>query len=184
MKKLLLIALCCYLSTGLFAQSKPQMLTVKGIAIDSATNKPLGYVTVALVDAATQQSVKGGLTKDDGSFTLTSTLGKAYQLAFASVGYKNKIINITGTDAEVNVGRVLLSFSNSQLKEVSVNAVRPVMKQEVDRISYDVQADPESKAITALDMMRKVPLLSVDADDNIKLKGSGNYKILIKPGLH
>ncbi|MGH7238319.1 MAG: TonB-dependent receptor, partial [Candidatus Saccharimonadales bacterium] len=53
------------------------------------------------------------------------------------------------------------------------------MKQEVDRISYDVQADPESKALTALDMMRKVPLLSVDANDNIKLKGSGNYKILI-----
>jgi len=53
------------------------------------------------------------------------------------------------------------------------------MKQEVDRINYDVQADPESKAVTALDMMRKVPLLSVDADDNVKLKGSGNYKILI-----
>ena len=53
------------------------------------------------------------------------------------------------------------------------------MKQEVDRISYDVQADPESKALTALDMMRKVPLLTVDAEDNIKLKGSANYKILI-----
>ena len=53
------------------------------------------------------------------------------------------------------------------------------MKQEVDRISYDVQADPESKALTGLDMMRKVPLLSVDANDNIKLKGNGNYKILV-----
>src|ERR1700743_2459251 len=53
------------------------------------------------------------------------------------------------------------------------------MKREGDRISYDVQADPESKALTALDMMRKVPLLSVDANDNIKMKGSSNYKILI-----
>ena len=53
------------------------------------------------------------------------------------------------------------------------------MKQEVDRISYDVQADPDSKALSVLDMMRKVPLLSVDGNDNIQLKGSGNYKILI-----
>jgi outer membrane receptor protein involved in Fe transport len=179
MKKLLLIAFCCYLHVTLLAQTTPKTLTVKGIAIDSATNKPLGYVTVALLDAKTQQSVKAGLTKDDGSFILTAPLGKTYQAAFASVGYRSKVVNISGSGAEVSLGKMLLSVSNSQLKEVSVNAVRPVMKQEVDRISYDVQADPESKAITALDMMRKVPLLSVDAEDNIKLKGSGNYKILI-----
>jgi hypothetical protein len=179
MKKLLLLALCCFLYVTAIAQNLPGILTVKGIAIDSSTNKPLGYVTVAIVDAKTQQSVKAGLTKDDGTFALTATLGKTYQVAFASVGYKAKKVNVTGTDAEVNLGRILLDISSSQLKEVSVNAVRPVMKQEVDRIAYDVQADPESKALTGLDMMRKVPLLSVDADDNIKLKGSGNYKILI-----
>ncbi|MFP5041179.1 hypothetical protein [Parasediminibacterium sp. JCM 36343] len=42
-----------------------------------------------------------------------------------------------------------------------------------------MQADPENNATNVLDMLRKVPLLSVDASENIKLKGSGNYKILI-----
>ncbi len=179
MKKLLLLALCCYLSGTALAQNSPQTLTVKGVAIDSVTNKPLGYVTVVLLDAKTQQSVKGGLTKDDGSFELKSVLGKAYLLAIASVGYKSKSLPIIGTNAVVDVGRILLSVLNNQLGEVSITAVKPIMRQEVDRISYDVQADPESKALTALDMMRKVPLLSVDANDNIKLKGNANYKILI-----
>src|ERR1700712_2694522 len=105
MKKLILIALFCVLYFAAFAQNTPQTLTVKGIAIDSSTNKPLGYVTVAIVDAKTQQSVKGGLTKDDGTFTLTAPMGKAYQLVLASVGYKNKTVNITGTDANVNLGK-------------------------------------------------------------------------------
>ena len=179
MKKLLLLAFCFFSISIALAQAPPATLTVKGIVIDSATNKPLGYVTVALQDGKTLQSVKGGLTKDDGSFELKSTLGKPYLLTFASVGYKNKSIKVSGADAEVNVGKILLNVSNNQLGEVSVTAVKPVMKREVDRISYDVQADPESKAITALDMMRKVPLLTVDGEDNIKLKGSGNYKILI-----
>lgn len=179
MKKHLLVAFCCFIWAGLRAQTNPQVLTVKGIAIDSAANKPLGYVTVALYDTTSKKSVKAGLTKDDGSFQLTAPVGKPYQLVLASVGYKNKTINISGKDADVNVGKVFLEISSKQLNEVSVTAVRPIMKQEVDRISYDVQADPESKALTALDMMRKVPLLSVDANDNIKLKGSGNYKILI-----
>ena len=179
MKKLLLLASCVLLHFMLSAQNTPQILTVKGTVIDSATNKPLGYVTVAIVDVQTRQSVKGGLTKDDGNFSLTAPMGKAYQLILASVGYKNKTVNITGTDASVNLGNLWIQVSNSQLKEVSVSAVRPVMKQEVDRISYDVQADPESKTLTALDMIRKVPLLSVDGSDAIKLRGSGNYKILL-----
>ncbi len=179
MQKFLLLVFFCCLSTIISAQTAPQALTVKGITIDSATNKPLGYVTVALVDAATQKSVKGGLTGDDGSFELKSVTGKAYQLSFVSVGYKNKIVNISGADAIVNVGRVILSPSSSQLKEVSVTAVKPLMKRDVDGITYDVQADPDSKALSALDMMRKVPLLSVDGNDNIKLRGNSNYKILI-----
>jgi len=86
MKRLLLMALCCYLSAAVLAQPSPQILTVKGTAIDSATNQPVGYATVALLDAATQQSVKGGLTKDDGTFELQTTHGKSYLLTIASVG--------------------------------------------------------------------------------------------------
>ena len=72
-----------------------------------------------------------------------------------------------------------MSPSAKQLKGITITGLRPVIKREIDGISYDVTADPESVALNVLDMMRKVPLLSVDASDNIKLKGSGNYKILI-----
>ena len=179
MKKNLLIAFFCFLFTAALAQTTPQVLTVKGIIIDSATNKPLGYVTVALQDAKTLKSVRGGLSKDDGSFELKTVMGNTYVLTCASVGYKNKTINVNGTSADINLGKILLSVAGNELKEVSVTALRPVLKQEVDRISYNVQNDPESKALDALDMIRKVPLLAVDANDNITMKGSGNYKILV-----
>ena len=126
----------------------------------------------------TKKPVKSNLTKQDGSFEIKGLMPKTYQLSLIYVGYQTKILTVKGID-DINVGKVLLSPSNSPLKEVSVSALKPLMKQEVDRISYDVQADPESKSLTALDMMRKVPLLSVDANDNIKLRGDGNYKILL-----
>ena len=139
----------------------------------------MGFVTVALQNSKTHVSVKSGLTKDDGSFTLKAPSDNTYQAVFVSVGYRDKVVQVSGTNAEINIGKISLSVSSSQLKEVSITAARPLMKQEVDRISYDIQADPDSKALSVLDMMRKVPLLSVDGNDNIKLKGSGNYKILI-----
>ncbi|MES2064308.1 MAG: TonB-dependent receptor [Bacteroidota bacterium] len=179
MKKLLLAAFGCFIFVASFAQTTQQNLTIKGIVIDSAANKPLGFVTIALTDAATNLPVKSTLTKDDGTFDLANIPAKPYKLSLVFMGYKTKTIDIKGATTLVELGRMLLSLASNQLKEVSIVAAKPLMKQEVDRISYDVQADPESKALTALDMLRKVPMLSVDGSDNIKLKGSGNYKILL-----
>jgi len=179
MKKIILILITLCFSISLSAQTVPNSIIVKGIAIDSATNKPLDFVTTALQDPQTKVPVKNMLTKEDGSFELSAPAGKSYQLVLAFVGYATKVINITKTDGDTDAGKILLSVTTSTLNEVSITSVKPLVKREVDRIAYNVQSDPESKAITALDMMRKVPMLSVDANDNIKLRGSGSYKILI-----
>jgi len=179
MHKLLLFLCVVFLSFTVSAQNTQQTITIKGTITDSVTHQPLSYATTVLQDAATQLPVKSMLTKDDGSFELKVPAGKTYQLALAYVGYKNKTIRVAGTGLIIDMGKLILSPSTKQLAGVSITAQRPLMKQEVDRLSYDVQADPESKTITALDMIRKVPLLSVDGNDNIKLRGSGDYKILI-----
>lgn len=180
MKKILLAAFCCILSVVVFGQSDPApSITVKGTVIDSASNAPQGFVTVALQDAKTKTPVRSNLTKDDGSFELKAPATGSYQLAIVFIGYKNKLIDIKGGGPVISLGKIKLQTSSKQLNEVAVTAVKPLMQQEVDRIGYNVSADPEAKSITALDMIRKVPLLSVDANDNIQLKGSGNYKILV-----
>ncbi|WP_448699890.1 TonB-dependent receptor domain-containing protein [Mucilaginibacter sp. AW1-3] len=161
------------------APATPKM-EIKGMVTDSATSKPMPFVTVILKAPGSNVPIKSSLTKDNGSFDITNVTAGKYQLAVTSLGYKAKLINLTdAVDGVVDVKNVLLSPSTGQLKEVSIVEAKPLIKQEVDRIGYDVQADPESKAQSVLDMMRKVPLLSVDANDNIKLKGTGNYKILI-----
>ncbi|SMC87076.1 outer membrane beta-barrel protein [Pedobacter nyackensis] len=68
---------------------------------------------------------------------------------------------------------------SKSLSEVAITANKRLIKQEIDRLSYDIQADPESKSSSVLEMMKKIPMLSVDADDNLELKGSSGYKILI-----
>ena len=66
---------------------------------------------------------------------------------------------------------------NQELEGVEIKAQRQLIKQEVDRIGYDVQADDESKTQTVLDMLRKVPMVTVDGQDNILVKGNSNFKI-------
>lgn len=51
------------------------------------------------------------------------------------------------------------------------------MKVEVDKLTYSLEDDPEAKTSNALEMFRKVPMVTVDGEDKIQLKGSSNYKI-------
>ena len=66
---------------------------------------------------------------------------------------------------------------NKELEGVEIKAQRQLIKQEIDRIGYDVQADEESKTQTVMDMLRKVPMVTVDGQDNILVKGNSSFKI-------
>ena len=66
---------------------------------------------------------------------------------------------------------------SKELEGVVVKAQKQLIKQEIDRIGYDVQADEESKTQTVMDMLRKVPMVTVDGQDNILVKGNSSYKI-------
>lgn len=65
----------------------------------------------------------------------------------------------------------------AELKGVAVTAQRTLVKQEIDRVGYDVEHDEESRTMTVLDMLRKVPMVTVDGEDNILVRGNSNYKI-------
>jgi outer membrane receptor for ferrienterochelin and colicin len=161
------------------AQTAPQPLTIKGISIDSVSGEPLAYVTVILQLAPNAKPIKKVVTKSDGSFVITGPAGNAYTLVLTSVGYTDKVISISKDASTVDAGRLLLTRSATHLKAASVTAAKPIVTREVDKLNYDVQADPEVASLSVLDMMRKVPMLTVDGDDHLLLNGGGNYKVLI-----
>ncbi len=65
------------------------------------------------------------------------------------------------------------------LQEVEVVAQKPIVKMDTDKLTYDVTQDPDAKASTVLDMLRKVPMVTVDGQDNITVNGSSSFKIYV-----
>lgn len=154
--------------------------TISGLLADSVSKKPLDYITIGLKTTA-GVSLKSTLSKADGSFTLEKVSAGSYILSIVAVGYLKKTLSVVLDSSKIatNLGTILLSLESKQLAEVTITGDKPLIRQEVDRIAYDVQADPESKIDNVLDMMRKVPLLTVDGENKIKLKGNDNFRILI-----
>lgn len=63
------------------------------------------------------------------------------------------------------------------LDSVEVTAQRQLIKQSIDRVGYDVQADNDAKTQTVMDLLRKVPMVTIDGEENILVKGNSNFKI-------
>jgi hypothetical protein len=163
-----------------FAQPLSVGSKITGVVKDSASKKPLDFITINLM--LDNAAIKADFTKTDGSFSFQKLKPTKYAVVIVGVGYRTKTISVDLSDSTKNVvdlGSVEIGSSVIGLKEVTVSTIKPIVKQEVDRITYDLQADPESKVYSVLEMMRKVPFLAVDGDENIYLKGNADFKILI-----
>ncbi len=66
-----------------------------------------------------------------------------------------------------------------QLDEVTVVHQKKLVKMETDKMTYKVSQDEDSKTATVLDMLRKVPMVTVDGQDNISVNGSSSFQIYV-----
>lgn len=65
------------------------------------------------------------------------------------------------------------------IDEVTVVAHRPVVKFTTDKVNYRVKDDPDSKTQTVLEMLRKVPMVTVDGKSNISVNGSQQFLVYV-----
>ena len=177
-----LFLLLAALAPCFFAFSQTNSGVVKGVVTDSVKTAPLSYVTVSLRETGQTTFLKSTYTDEKGVFQFSGLAIKPYEVVISYVGYKPetiKVTNLSATNQTVQLPAIKLQPDARQLKEVEITTQKILVTQDIDKISYDVEADPESKTETVLDMLRKVPMVTVDADDNIQLKGTGSYRVLI-----
>lgn len=100
-------------------------------------------------------------------------------MTISSVGRNNIVKNFsvkTGGQL-VDFGTLYITDASNELGQVEVVAQKPLVKVDVDKIEYNIEDDPDSKTNTVIEMLRKVPLVTVDGEDNIQVNGSSSFKI-------
>ena len=69
------------------------------------------------------------------------------------------------------------STKTQKLEEVVVAQRRQLIKNDIDKLTYDVQHDKTAQTKTTLEILKKIPLVTVDGQENIRVQGSTSFKV-------
>ncbi|MCF2493206.1 TonB-dependent receptor domain-containing protein [Dyadobacter chenhuakuii] len=154
---------------------------LSGAIVDSSSAKGIEFASIALYNKATGQAVDGTVADEKGKFTLSKLAAGDYKVLISFIGFVNKTIdNIAiGKGQELDLGVITLSSNTKTLNEVTVTGQAALIEEKVDRLVYNAEKDITAKGGDATDILRKVPLLTVDLDGNVSLRGSQNIRVLV-----
>ena len=144
-----LLLIMLVVSSLVAAQNAAPTFQIKGVLLDSLTQEGEPYATIKIVKKEAPANALKML--------VTDMKGK-FQEKVPGTG--NFVMTIS------SIGR------NTIVKDFTVKA-------DIDKIEYNVQDDPDSKSNSVLEMLRKVPLVTVDGEDNIKVNGSSSFKVYV-----
>ncbi len=172
------------LLTGLFflffcqVNAQNKRFVVSGKVIDSSNTRPVAYATILF--NVNEETVASGFSNENGSFSVVVTQTGNYMLEISFVGYGTYSRTIELADkTEINLGTVLLQAASATLSEVTVVSRKRIVDVRPGMIVYNAENDLSNKGGTAVDVLRKAPVLNVDAQGNVSMRGSSNLKILI-----
>ncbi len=178
-----LLTATIYAQFGNFGNSAPKIKgKVSGIVIDSLANIPVSFATISMRKAGRDKIVNGTLSEEDGSFSFVDVTPGLYDLEISFIGYAAITIDsveTSGKNPDNNLGTVFIFPTDYLLDEVKITAQRALIENRVDKIVFNAEDDTSIAGGDATEVLRKVPLLSVDLDGNVSLRGSSNVKILI-----
>ena len=176
MALILMLALCAK------AQNTQHSYTITGVVADSVTHEgePYATLTIARADSAANP-LKQALTDIKGRFSISSSGTGSYLLMVRSMGRKpmQRAYTVDATTRTIDLGTLLLQDGGNQLETVEVVAYKPLVKADIDKIAYSVEDDPEANTNTVIEMLKKVPMVTVDGQDNIRVNGNSSFKIYV-----
>lgn len=156
--------------------------SVQATAIEAMNAEPLAGATYSIYsENDTVTPLLSGMTDATGVINQQLKAPGQYTLKITYAGLRDarRAFSCSAERPEARLGAVALQPSEQALEEVVVTGKRPIIETSGDKVAYNMDEDPSSQTSSVLEMLRKVPMVSVDGKDNIYINGQQNFKIYL-----
>jgi len=155
---------------------------ISGRIIDSVSAEPIEYASIGLVPEDGTKEINGTTSDAKGNFVITNIPEGKYKVVIYFIGYKNGTaanLQIDKKNKAISLGDFKLVNTQTVLKEVTVTAKTDLVEYKIDKVVYNAENDITSQGGAAIDILKKVPQITVDIDGNVELQGNTNIRFLI-----
>ncbi len=142
---------------------------------------PVQFASVALLQLPDSGVVTGVITLTDGGYILEKIKQGNYFVRVSFVGYRTngKAVTVDEGRQEIVMDTIYLAETTASLNEVTVVAERLKGKEMVDRTVYSIPEVVSKTSNNGYDILKKIPQVNVDFQNNITLNGSSNFIIQV-----
>ena len=179
-------AIACFVLLSLSTLAQQNQKTgigkITGYIIDSLSGNLIDYASIGLLSDESGKEVNGTTSDDKGYFSILNIPSGKYKIEVYHIGYKKGVksnIEISAAKPTLNIGNIALANTQTSLQEVTITAKTEIIENKIDKVVYNAENDITSQGAAAIDILRKVPQVSVDVDGNVELQGNPNIRFLI-----
>ncbi|MFM9840907.1 MAG: TonB-dependent receptor domain-containing protein [Cyclobacteriaceae bacterium] len=160
-----------FIATPSFAQAKAK---ISGKVIDAATNQPLPFASVAVLQQSTNGEllIGGAPTSEAGYFLIDNLPTGQLKVQITYLGYQtqSQVIQIKAGVSELPLGNIAMLAETSVLQEVMVKAEKAQMDMAMNKRTFNVAKNLTTNGGTAESLLRNIPSLTIDANGSATLR--------------
>lgn len=154
---------------------------IKGYVLSETDKSPIQFASVALHKLPDSTLVTGSITLTSGQYTIEKVKPGKYHIKVSFIGYATtgKDITVPESGRDINADTIYLAEASKQLSEVVVTNERLKGTELVDRTVYSIPESAAKASINGYDVLKKIPQIQVDFQNNITLNGRSNFIIQV-----
>ena len=176
-KSITLIVFALVFVSAAFAQKG----SINGVISDKGSGEKIPFASVAVLKN-NQATSYGAISDDEGAFKLDNLAWGDYSVVVSFIGYATDTIDnitISKENASVNLGVIELAVSSVALEGVEVTAMQQTVSTKIDRKTYSVSDFETAKGGTAVDVLDKLPAVSVNGEGTVSVRGTSDFLVYI-----
>ena len=155
---------------------------ISGAVINSKTGVPIEYASVTLLNKESNEVIEGQLTDELGFFVFQEISTGYYFVEINFMGvkpWKSNEIHISQKNNRIDIGRIELQNKFIEAASVDIKETKEIYEFETDKIVYNPENDIIASAGSAEDILGNAPMVTVDQDGEVQLRGKSNVNILV-----
>jgi len=157
-------------------RNEPEQAVIKvtGRVMDSLSRQPVAYATINFYGQDRAKPSGGAMTGSKGTFSMSGLPTGNYTVTVECIGYGTRTVGPFAADGKrpaLVIGDISLLKKATDLQAATVTATRGLVENKLDKMVYNAEKDVTSLGGVATDLLKKVPMVSVDVDGNVDIMG-------------